>query len=116
MERRLFLSDIYDFYSALLTERQRELFEMYYLNDLSLSEIAEQTGVSRPAVWDLLKRTEKNLCDYEEKLNLLSRHKLTVSKFEETKCFLDKLIGDRGITVSDAEKILSGMSVLVWGE
>jgi len=104
MERRLFLTNIYDFYGVLLTERQRELFEMYYLNDLSLGEIAEQTGVSRPAVWDLLKRTVKNLCEYEEKLNLFGKHKAAVLKFEEIKEF------------TDTEMILKGFSEVIWGE
>ena len=64
---------LYDFYSVLLTEKQRQIFELYYFNDLSLNEIAEEMKVTAQAVSDLLKRTAKHLENYEEKLNLVDR-------------------------------------------
>jgi len=70
MEKRLLLSGLYDFYGSLLTISQRNTFELYHLNDMSLAEVGEETGTSRQAVFDLLKRTENHLTYYEEKLGL----------------------------------------------
>ena len=69
---------LYDFYGALLTEHQRQIYEDIVLYDLSLSEIAQERGISRQGVHDLVKRCDRILEDYEEKLHL-------VEKFEETK-------------------------------
>jgi uncharacterized protein len=74
---------LYDFYGQLLTEKQREFWELYYHQDLSLGEIAEEFGVSRQAVFDLLKRTEKILIDYELKLVLVSKYMLEREKIEQ---------------------------------
>ena len=65
---------LYDFYGEMLTERQREIYEDYYLNDCSLGEIAEELGISRAGVHDNLKRSEKALNNYEEKLKLMNRY------------------------------------------
>ncbi|WP_396334464.1 putative DNA-binding protein [Alkalihalobacillus sp. MEB130] len=67
---------LYDFYQSLLTQKQRKYMSLYYLDDFSLGEIAEEFEVSRQAVYDNIKRTEAMLEDYEKKLMLLS-------KFEE---------------------------------
>ena len=66
MDDILQLTLLYDFYGELLTEKQKQVYELHYQNDLSLTEIGE-------AVRDQLKRTEKILLDYEEKLQLVSR-------------------------------------------
>ncbi|MCF0111444.1 MAG: YlxM family DNA-binding protein [Erysipelotrichaceae bacterium] len=65
------MNALYDFYGDLLTDKQKEVFEWYYQNDNSLAEIAEQSGSSRAAVHDVLKRTEQLLEDYEKSLHLL---------------------------------------------
>lgn len=62
-----------DFYGNLLTEKMLNMIELKYFDDLSLSEIAEQTGVSRQAVHDTLKRAVTTLEQYEEKLGLIER-------------------------------------------
>ncbi len=67
------MNELYDAYLVLLTPKQKVYFELYYQDDLSLSEIAEQFEVSRNAVFDNIKRTEKLLEDYETKLQLLSK-------------------------------------------
>ena len=67
------MNELYDAYQELLTTKQKVYFELYYQDDLSLSEIAEQFEVSRNAVFDNIKRTEKLLEDYEEKLQLLDK-------------------------------------------
>lgn len=67
------LTLLFDFYGELLTAKQKDAFSLYYQNDLSLSEIAAEQGVSRQAVQDQLKRTEKILLDYEDKLGLVEK-------------------------------------------
>jgi len=62
-----------DFYGALLTPKQRNLLELYYEQDLSLGEIADLEGTSRQAVHDVLRRAEKTLFDYEDKLALAAK-------------------------------------------
>jgi len=58
----------------LLTARQQDIYEMYYGQDMSLGEIAEQLEISRQAVWDNLKRSAVILDEYEQKLGLIARH------------------------------------------
>lgn len=74
LEKMLRISLLYDFYGALLTQRQRQCLEMHYLNDLSLSEIGDQIHISRQAVYDIVKRSEQVLEGYEAKLGLVARH------------------------------------------
>jgi predicted DNA-binding protein YlxM (UPF0122 family) len=66
---------LYDFYGSLLTPRQQELIQAYYLEDLSLAEIAGEGGVSRQAVHDLIKRAEASLTEYEEKLGFVKEYR-----------------------------------------
>ena len=62
-----------DFYGDILTEKQRSDLELYYNDDLSLSEIAEEIGISRQGVRELIKKAEEELLFYEEKLGLAAR-------------------------------------------
>ena len=64
---------LYDFYGALLTDRQREYVQLHFLEDCSLMEIAQEYSVSRQAVHDALKRAEIVLSDFETKLRLFER-------------------------------------------
>ncbi|HIX64547.1 MAG TPA: YlxM family DNA-binding protein [Candidatus Mediterraneibacter colneyensis] len=64
---------LYDFYGELLTTHQKEIYEQFILDDLSLSEIAEDAGISRQGVHDLIRRCQKSLEGYEEKLHLVER-------------------------------------------
>ena len=69
-QKREELIRLYDLYGSLLTEKQKNYFEDYYFMDLSISEIAENYGISRNGVFDQLKRVNLLLEDYESKLNL----------------------------------------------
>lgn len=65
---------LFDFYGEVLTEKQRELFDLYYNEDLSLAEISEHIGITRQGVRDSIIRAEHTLRDLEEKLGLVSRY------------------------------------------
>ena len=73
MENRMMQSMLLDFYGELLTERQRSCYDLHVNEDLSLSEIAEQSGISRQGVWDNIRRAEQALQEIEEKTGLVRR-------------------------------------------
>ncbi len=64
---------LYDFYGALLTEKQREVMALYHEENFSLSEIAKEYNISRQAVHDTLKKAEQALAEYEQKLGLIDK-------------------------------------------
>lgn len=68
------MSLLFDFYGETLTEKQRELFDLYYNEDLSLAEIAEHAGITRQGVRDSIKRAEHALGEMESKLGLVARY------------------------------------------
>ena len=73
MEKKVEISMLCQFYGKLLTEKQVEFLEDYYNNDLSLSEIAENNNITRQAVRDIIKKGEKKLFEYEEKLQFMKK-------------------------------------------
>lgn len=73
LERLEYKGMLFDFYSELLTPHQKKIYEDAVFNDLSLSEIADEQGISRQGVHDILKRCDKALKDYEEKLRLVDK-------------------------------------------
>ena len=72
-EKNLEIGYLLDFYGEILPERRRDIMDLYYNDDLSLSEIAEQMGITRQAVRDSIKKTEQELFFYEERLGLRRR-------------------------------------------
>ena len=73
LEKTTRMNFLFDFYQALLTEKQRSYMEYYYLDDLSLGEIAEEYEISRQAVYDNIRRTGAMLEEYERKLRLFEK-------------------------------------------
>ena len=73
MEKLVEIGGLFDFYGRLLTEKQYLVIQLYYLEDLSLGEIGDEINVTRQGIFDLLKRAEQNLYNYEEKLGLLEK-------------------------------------------
>ena len=73
---------LYDYYGELLTDKQRDMIEQYYHQDLSLSEIAENAGISRQGVRDSVKRAEVQLFDMEERIGLVAKMRTIHSTLE----------------------------------
>ncbi len=95
MEKKFVIIELLDTYGLLLTKRQRQIMEDYYNYDLTLSEIADNYGVSRQAVNDAIKKAEKSLFKYEKILNLNKIHKglnaALSAEISEVKDILEKL-------------------------
>ena len=83
MESIVKQSLLYDFYGELLTDHQRSVYEDVVFHDMSLSEIAEEQGISRQGVHDLIRRCDKILSGYEEKLKLIRKFQKTREMVEE---------------------------------
>ena len=101
IERVEYASMLYDFYGSLLSDSQNEIMALYHEDNLSLSEIAEELGQTRQAVHYNLRKAEKALKSYEEKLGL-------VASYKENRLLAQKLfsiIDSAGIAENYAEKI-----------
>ncbi|WP_373895993.1 putative DNA-binding protein [Virgibacillus sp. CBA3643] len=90
LEKTNRINYLYDFYQALLTPKQRDYMEMYFVEDYSLGEISDLSLVSRQAVYDNIKRTEKMLETYENKLHLYEKFMQRATLIEK----LEKLVPD----------------------
>lgn len=94
MERIVEQGLLYDFYGELLTEHQKKIYEDVVYNDLSMTEIANENGISRQGVHDLVKRCDHILLEYEDKLHLVERF----MKVKDNVGQLKQLAGDTEIT------------------
>lgn len=83
MEKFVEQTLLYDFYGELLNEHQRNIYKDAVFHDLSLSEIADEHGISRQGVHDLIKRVNKTLAGYEEKLHLIEKFLTTKEKVHQ---------------------------------
>lgn len=97
MDGRDYIVMLYDFYGELFNERQREYFEEYYFNNLSLAEIGEKLSVSRNAIHKVIQGVEEKLKFYEEKLGLYRKNKIIYGIMDrvedvEIKKELEKLV------------------------
>ncbi|HLQ95325.1 MAG TPA: putative DNA-binding protein [Pseudogracilibacillus sp.] len=98
IEKTTEINMLYDFYYKLLTKKQQSYMEMYYREDYSLGEISELTNVSRQAVYDTIRRTEKLLQSYEDCLSLYS-------KFQKRQQ-LTKTLNQEALKYSENEDLL----------
>ena len=80
---------LYDFYGELLTPRQREFFDLYYNEDLSLAEIAENNGITRQGVRDVIVRAENAMQEVEDKTGIIKR-------FQSQRPLLDEILSAAG--------------------
>ena len=92
-EKDLKIGFLLDFYGEILSDRKRTVLDYYYNDDLSLAEIAQEIGISRQGVRELIKKAEDELRFYEEKLGLATRFRCVQESTER----LQKLLADAGI-------------------
>lgn len=97
-----------DFYGELLPIRQRQVADLYYNDDLSLSEVAEECGITRQGVRDALKKAEEQLRGFEERLGLLERH---IEREATLKAVLSRLeeLSARGVDTEDLKETIKGL-------
>ncbi len=93
MEKRVELSMLCDFYGSLLTENRLKMLRLYCEEDLTLQEIAEQTGITRQGVSDAIRHAEKQLMQYEEKLGFLARYRAVEAEIAECRRILTGVRG-----------------------
>ena len=91
MDNTIMRTMLFDFYGDLLTEKQREYYDLHFNADLSLKEIAEQSGVSRQAVWDIIRRAEQSLVEIEDKTGLVARAVRRRKGLEELEGIISRL-------------------------
>lgn len=119
-EKNLDITILLDFYGDVLTEKQRQVVELYYDEDLSLAEISELTGITRQGVRDSIKRGEAVLFEMEEKLGLSARFSRMREDLEEIvrgareieeygeRCCSPKLMSCAKSILSAAQKLIDG--------
>ena len=105
MDEILKQSLLYDFYGELLTEHQKEIYEQFIVEDLSLSEIAKDAGISRQGVHDLVKRCDKILEEYEAKLHLVEKFLSIKEKVHQINELLEDAKTDESQLIQDIRKI-----------
>ena len=103
MAKDLKIGVLMDFYGQLLTDKQYDALDMYYNQDLSLAEIGEENSISRQGARDFIKRGEKQLTEYEEKLGLVKRFNDITNKISEMNDIIDSLKNDENST--DIERL-----------
>ena len=103
-DKTLQMALLFDFFGDLLTEKQREYFDLYYNEDLSLSEIAGNVGITRQGVRDIIVRAEATLLDYEERTGIVAR-------FQQRNADIDRAEEiARSINMSAADKDIASMA------
>jgi len=105
MDEILKQSLLYDFYGELLTEHQKEIYEQFIVEDLSLSEIAKDAGISRQGVHDLIKRCNKILEEYETKLHLVEKFLSVKEKVHRINELLEESKADESQLMQEIRKI-----------
>jgi len=90
-DRTLNRTMLFDFFGDMLTEKQQKYFDLYHNDDLTLSEIAESTGITKQGVYDIIKRAEKTLIEIERKTGI-------IQKWRETRAELERVVKD-GVVV-----------------
>lgn len=105
------ISMLYDFYGNLLPERQREFLRLYREENFSLSEIAQEFGLSRQGVYDGIKKAEAALYTYEEKLKLLERFQKTEKIIKNIDESIELLIGEMGENSEFSKRLLKIKSI-----
>ena len=114
MQRKVKISILYELYGSLLTDKQKQCIDDYYNNDLSLAEIAENINITRQGVRDVIKKGEKRLLNYEEKLKFMKKTLYQKKKIEKILLELTKIRNDSSDkqidkTLKDIKKELNNL-------
>lgn len=107
-EKNLNIAYLLDFYGDLLSERKRSVMNMYYNEDLSLAEVASEVGISRQGVRDLIKKSEEELFEYEEKLGLAQK----ISSLEKSAQRLASLAAKHSLP-DEVKNEISALTVII---
>ena len=102
---------LYDYYGALLTDRQRMCFELHYNQDLSLGEIAGEEGITRQGVADMVKRCDKKLRDYENKLHLVEKFISIKNDVERIKGLASEFKKSNNVTIMNEIELISNQII-----
>lgn len=106
MSKNLKMSLFLDFYGQLLTPRQRDIMELYYYEDLSLSEISEHKKITRQGVHECIKHSERTLAEFEQKLQLADR-------FSKLNSSLDEILKTAENIKNSGESVSDGISHII---
>ena len=104
---RVYNSMLFDFYGELLTDKQREYYDLHYNEDLSLAEIAGLGGISRQGVWDIIRRAEAAMRGIEEKTGLIRRFMERNAQIDE----LERELADAGVLTDGIRAGLEALKV-----
>jgi len=96
------LNLLFDYYGDFLTKKQKDIFELYYLNDLSLGEIAENSGITRQGVYDILRRSQDILLNFEEKLGMVKKYTCQKKEIQKILVILEEL--EQGLALDYKQK------------
>lgn len=117
MDKNLEVSALLDFYAALLTENQKKVLDWHYNKDLSLTEIAENLGITRQGVRDTIKKAETQLFELEEKLHLALRFAIIEKKLQliiENARRLETLSDIKGSEVCRLAGAIEGAAISIY--
>lgn len=109
IEKKLRLTDLYDQFGKLLTAKQQEILDQYCMDDLSLAEISENLEISRQAVFDTVRKAERQLEEMESALGLLVRQERRRELLDEAAALISRL----GATAPDSSETVSRLQALI---
>lgn len=106
---------LYDFYGDLLTPRQKEFYDLYYNDDLSLSEIAENYDITRQGVRDIIVRAERALEDIEEKTGLIQRYHHTKAALSSLRDLCQQIqeLNEERFSDNDLDDLMQQMTTVI---
>ena len=111
MEEKLTQAYLFDFYGEMLNEHQRRIYEDFVFNDLSLGEIAGEEGITRQGVADMVKRCDKKLRDYENKLHLLEKFISIKNDVERIKGLASEFKKSNNVTIMNEIELISNQII-----
>ena len=111
MEEKLTQAYLFDFYGEMLNEHQRRIYEDFVFNDLSLGEIAGEEGITRQGVADMVKRCDKKLRDYENKLHLVEKFISIKNDVERIKELASEFKKSNNVTIMNEIELISNQII-----